>query len=404
MNLSANVHSYSGDMPLTAVLGEVYLRKRTGTLCAYRRSARLPLFVFWFKRGFPCFSYSMEGIARLGDQFSEFRAKLIKRHFKQAGRARGGPQQLIGQHLISESLVSFDELSEALRVQINRRFLACAAESGPSYEFREGMDDFGVVPLSSPVVNPLEVAARAAHSSSLEDVASYMDGDMAGPYVISAPDRRLPPAVKNHLSASLLTSLQEGVSVDQAFSVPSQIRTLCFLHSFGFVEYRDSVDQNRDRPETAAEESHVVTQLAALTGAQVSLYDVLGLPVSATRQEVKRQYRQLAFDIHPDRVPPHLSALSREVFPRVVEAYHTLSRERLRVEYDTRLFLGTAREKLGDIGQLRQALTARRERLARAGYQDHAEAYTRMLASLETLSFGPPTCARYGESADWQSV
>jgi hypothetical protein len=68
----------------------------------------------------------------------------------------------------------------------------------------------------------------------------------------------------------------------------------------------------------------------------VSYYDILGLSPSATALEIRAAYRQLAFDLHPDRNAgnPNADAMLCEIN----EAYRVLSDPTLRSEYDDLFF------------------------------------------------------------------
>lgn len=69
-----------------------------------------------------------------------------------------------------------------------------------------------------------------------------------------------------------------------------------------------------------------------------SLYDVLGIPMGATNQEIKTAYRRLARLVHPDvAVKPNgsqSSPTSPDEFLKVHEAYSTLSHPQKRADYD----------------------------------------------------------------------
>lgn len=70
----------------------------------------------------------------------------------------------------------------------------------------------------------------------------------------------------------------------------------------------------------------------AATTDQRDYYDVLGVPRTATADEVKRAYRQRALEHHPDRNPGDAEAEAR--FKEAAEAYSVLSDADKRARYD----------------------------------------------------------------------
>jgi curved DNA-binding protein len=63
-------------------------------------------------------------------------------------------------------------------------------------------------------------------------------------------------------------------------------------------------------------------------------YEVLGVPRSASAQEIKRVYRQLARKHHPDLQPVAERAQAAERFKEINEAYEVLSDPEKRAKYD----------------------------------------------------------------------
>src|SRR6476619_1386621 len=64
-----------------------------------------------------------------------------------------------------------------------------------------------------------------------------------------------------------------------------------------------------------------------------TLYDTLGVKKGASAEEIKKAYRKLAAQHHPDKNPGDASA--EEKFKEVQNAYDTLSDPEKRKQYDT---------------------------------------------------------------------
>jgi len=63
-------------------------------------------------------------------------------------------------------------------------------------------------------------------------------------------------------------------------------------------------------------------------------YEVLGVPRTASDEDVKRAYRKLALKWHPDRAKPEQKKTAEEKFKQVAEAYEVLSDPEKRKKYD----------------------------------------------------------------------
>jgi molecular chaperone DnaJ len=72
--------------------------------------------------------------------------------------------------------------------------------------------------------------------------------------------------------------------------------------------------------------------------AQQDYYAVLGVPASATQDEIKKQYRKLAAKHHPDKNPNDPKAA--DTFKAISEAYQTLGDAEKRKQYDQMRRLG----------------------------------------------------------------
>ena len=63
-----------------------------------------------------------------------------------------------------------------------------------------------------------------------------------------------------------------------------------------------------------------------------NLYEILGINKSASQEEIKKAYRKLSMEYHPDR--NNGSEVSTEKFKKISAAYETLGDESNRRNYD----------------------------------------------------------------------
>lgn len=77
-------------------------------------------------------------------------------------------------------------------------------------------------------------------------------------------------------------------------------------------------------------------------------YEILGVPRSASVDDIKKAYRKLAMQYHPDRNPN--SKAAEEKFKEINEAYEVLSNEEKRMRYDRFGHVGVGTSAASDSG------------------------------------------------------
>lgn len=74
--------------------------------------------------------------------------------------------------------------------------------------------------------------------------------------------------------------------------------------------------------------------MPAEAGVKPDYYETLGVPRDASPEDVKRAYRKLAMQFHPDRVPAEQKKAAEERFKDISEAYEVLADPEKRALYD----------------------------------------------------------------------
>jgi len=143
------------------------------------------------------------------------------------------------------------------------------------------------------------------------------------------------------------------------------------------------------------------------TAFQKDYYGVLGIETNATDEEIKKAYRRLAFQWHPDRNPGRADAAER--FKEISEAYAVLIDPAKRRQYDQARQAG--RVQLQPAGHLPRSVLQRRSKLhfrrAGARIRAHGNACGPTLLSADSL--WRPGCSYRGnlrhftpDAADWR--
>jgi molecular chaperone DnaJ len=129
-------------------------------------------------------------------------------------------------------------------------------------------------------------------------------------------------------------------------------------------------------------------------GSKRGYYEVLGVPRGATQEEIKRSFRRLAFQNHPDRNQEDGAA---ERFKEINEAYQVLSDPRKRSNYERFEHLGAGEsgrgfdsfgDFVGGLGDIFEAFFGSATRTTQRAPQQGADLYSKLTISFEEAVFG----------------
>ncbi|KAI9030380.1 hypothetical protein DFJ74DRAFT_467569 [Hyaloraphidium curvatum] len=99
--------------------------------------------------------------------------------------------------------------------------------------------------------------------------------------------------------------------------------------------WQRALDVDPRKPEFAQGLSRAKRLLARAS--KTTYYSVLGVARDATQDQIKKAYRQMALQVHPDKQPAELRPQAETKFKHLQEAYETLSSPSKRSDYDYKL-------------------------------------------------------------------
>ena len=103
-------------------------------------------------------------------------------------------------------------------------------------------------------------------------------------------------------------------------------------------------------------------------GQTLDYYELLGVPVNASQEQIKSAYRQLAMEWHPDR---NADVLAPDAMLLLNEAWEVLGDEKLRADYDREQTL--ARSRVAEAARQRQEQKTERPDYAGSKLSDPVE-------------------------------
>jgi tetratricopeptide (TPR) repeat protein len=325
-------------------LRDVFFNKKTGRLIFRRKEI---LKYFFFDKGAIIQVKTNQPDERLGEILYKLERIPKNAHAKIDEYIE--PNASIGEVLKTRGVISEEDLAEALAHQVRESILNIFGVFDAELDFQP-LDDFVSPGVESRVSVPLliEYGIRRMQPNPLLKAflapRTPVLGRKTYAYLLTLEEKEVLEKVNGTDSAEIILRTLT-VPADQFW------KSLYLFYCLGVVDLagkgeeapppdlksrlQPSVAANKDVPQAIAEVLSFRDMLPAMT-----LYQILDIPKTASDEDVKKAYFQLARKFHPDRFDRMLAAEFKapidEVFDGITNAYRVLSNKESRRAYDAK--------------------------------------------------------------------
>ena len=325
-------------------LRDIVFDKKTGRL-VYRRGDILKY--FFFGKGTIIRVKTNQPDERLGEIL--FKLERIPKEAHARIDEYIEPDKNIGEVLKTRGLISEDDLAEALAQQIRDSVLNVFDFFDANIEFMPH-EEFGAGSGESRVSVPLliEYGIRRMQANPL--LQSFLARRVPVPgrktyaYLLTIEEKDILEKINGTDTAEMIMRTLT-MPADQFW------KSLFLFYCLGIVDLAGETPSESDsdirthlRPEGESRDD-VPQQIADVlafrdTLPSMTLYQILGIPKTASDEDIKKAYFQMARRFHPDRFDRKVAAEFKtqidEVFDGITNAYRVLSNKELRRVYDTK--------------------------------------------------------------------
>ena len=327
---------------IASYLRDIFFNKKTGRLI-YRRKEILKY--FFFEKGAIIQVKTNQPEERLGEIL--FKLERIPKEAHAKIDEYIEPGKSIGEVLKTQGVISEDDLAEALGHQIRESILNIFASFDAEIEFQPH-EEFAAGAAESRVSVPLliEYGIRRMQANPL--LQTFLSGrtPVLGrktyAYLLTTEEKDILEKINGKETADIIL---RGLTVpaDQFW------KSLYLFYCLGVVDLQGEAQgpalDVKTRLSTAAVRTDIPQAVAEVlafreTLPAMTLYQILDIPKTATEEDVKKAYFQMARRFHPDRFDRKVAAEFKtqidEVFDGITNAYKVLSNTDSRRVYDAK--------------------------------------------------------------------
>jgi tetratricopeptide (TPR) repeat protein len=337
-------------------LRDIFLNKKTGRL-VYRRGNILKY--FFFQNGAIIQVKTNQPDERLGEIL--YKLERIPKEALTKMDAYIEPNKNLGEVLKSRGVISEDDLAEALAHQIRESVLNVFPYFDAEMDFQkhEGYSgDIGESRVSVPLL--IEYGIRRMQGDPLLQAflarRTPSPGRKTYAYLITADEKDILEKING-------TDMAEVILRTLTMPPDQFWKSLYLFYCLDIVELEGGARQDAPpekgtrKPSSAAPRTDVPPQVAEVlafrdTLPSMTFYQILDVPKTATEEDIKKAYFQMARRFHPDRFERKLVAEHKDqidvVFDAITNAYRILSDKGTRRIYDAKSGSAATQEDVQD--------------------------------------------------------
>ena len=336
-------------------LRDVFFNKKTGRLI-YRRGEILKY--FFFQNGSLIQVKTNQPDERLGEVL--FKLERIPKDANVKIDDFIEPNKNLGEVLRSRGVISENDLNEALTYQLRETVLNVFPHFDAAFEFQEHQGFSGEIDetrISVPLLIEYGIRRMPFHPLLEAGLARRTPvlGRKTYAYLLTVEDKDILEKINGKETAA---------DILKGLTIPAENfwKSLYLFFCLGVVDLEGEAKvaapdvKSRLRPETVSR-TDLPPQVAEMltlrdTLPELTFYQLLDIPKTATEEEVKKAYFQMARRFHPDRFDRKIAAEFKaqidEVFDAITNAYRVLSNKETRRLYDAKSGPAPAQEDAQD--------------------------------------------------------
>jgi curved DNA-binding protein CbpA len=363
-------------------LRDIFFNKKTGRL-VYRRGNILKY--FFFQKGAVFQVKTNQPDERLGEIL--YKLDRIPKEAHAQMETYIEPNKNLGEVLKSRGVISEDDLAEALAHQIRESVLNVFPYFDADMDFQEHegySGDIAEARTSVPLL--IEYGIRRMQADQLLQAflarRTPAQGRRTYAYLLTADEKDILEKVNG-------TDMAEVILLTLTIPPDQFWKSLYLFYCLDIVDFEAKAgearrDKDPVKPSGGEPRRDIPPQVAAVlafreTLPSMTFYQLLEIPRTATEEEVKKAYFQMARRFHPDRFERKLVAAYKDqidaVFDAITNAYRTLSNKDARRVYDAKSGPAATQEDVQDSFRKAEVKFRQGKTLHGQGRMDEAIAY-----------------------------